>query len=169
MNRNKIKNYQIFSTILVFILGSLFHFTYDWSGQNNIVGIFSAINESVWEHLKLLYFPMVLTILLGNNYIKKDAPNFLCAKTIGILVSMAFTVIFFYTYTGILGGNVAFIDISSFFIATILGEFIAYVIMINKYKCNKTMALLILILLFLCFAIFTFYAPQIGLFEDLSK
>ena len=61
MDKRKIRNYQIFSVIFTFILGTLLHFTYQLSGRNEIVGLFSAVNESVWEHLKLLYFPMLLT------------------------------------------------------------------------------------------------------------
>ncbi len=57
MDKNKIRNYQIFSVIFTFILGTLLHFTYELSGGNLVVASFSAINESVWEHLKLLYFP----------------------------------------------------------------------------------------------------------------
>ena len=116
----KFKNYQIISIIFTFILGTLLHFTYQLSGENSVVAFFSSINESVWEHLKLLYFPMLLTTIIGYFYIGKSIPNFLCAKTIGIIVSMLFTVVFFYTYTGILGKNIAVIDISSFFIAVFI-------------------------------------------------
>ena len=131
MNKKKIRNFQIFSIIFTFILGSLFHFTYALSGNNPVVAIFSSINESVWEHLKLLFFPMLLTIIIGYFYIGKDTPNFLCSKTLGIIISMSFIVIFFYTYTGILGRNIPAIDIISFFIATMLGEFISYVLIIS--------------------------------------
>lgn len=34
MNKKKIRNYQIFSTIFVCILGILLHFTYELSGGN---------------------------------------------------------------------------------------------------------------------------------------
>ncbi len=90
MDKNKIKNYQIFSVIFTFILGTLLHFTYQLSGENNIVALFSAINESVWEHLKLLYFPMLLTLIIGYLYIRKNVPNFLCSKVIGIITAILF-------------------------------------------------------------------------------
>ena len=165
----KIRNYQIFSIIFTFIFGSLLHFTYKLSGENNVVAIFSAINESTWEHLKLIFFPMLFTTIIGYFYLKKDAPNILCAKTIGIVVAMIFLVSFFYTYTGVLGKNFALIDISSFFIATIIGEFISYIYMINKYKCNNIMAVSIILIIFLSFVIFTFKIPNIGIFKDLAK
>ena len=166
MSNEKIKNYKIFSVIFIFILGTLLHFTYDLSNGNQIIATFSSINESVWEHLKLLYFPMLLTIIIGIFYFKKDYSIFLCSKVAGIIVAISFTIIFFYTYTGILGKNIAFIDITSFFIATILGEFVAYTLIINKFKCNKKTAVLILVIFLISFITFTYHTPNIGIFKD---
>ena len=166
MNKNRIRRYQIFSIIFTFILGTLLHFTYQWSGENKVVALFSSVNESTWEHLKLLFFPMLLTTIIGIFYFRKEVPDFFCSKTIGIVVALAFTVVFFYTYTGVLGRNIAAIDISSFFIATILGEFLAYVLMVNKFKCNNVIAVITLIVLFASFIIFTYNTPNIGIFKD---
>ena len=41
-------------------MGTLLHFLFDWTGGNAVVALFSAVNESIWEHLKLLFYPMVL-------------------------------------------------------------------------------------------------------------
>ena len=166
MNKKKIRNYQIFSTIFVCILGTLLHFTYELSGENSIIASFSAVNESVWEHLKLLFFPMLLTTIIGYFYVGKNVHNFLCSKTIGIITSMLFTVIFFYTYSGILGKNIAIIDISSFFVATILGEYVAYRLMNSTFKCNNKISIIVLIIIGICFVTFTYSAPQIGIFKD---
>ena len=166
MNKLKIRNYQIFSVIFSILLGTLLHFTYKLSGENKLVAIFSSINESVWEHLKLIFFPMLLTTIIGYFYFKKSTPNFLCSKTIGIIIAMAILIIFFYTYTGILGKNLPAIDIISFFIEVIIGEFISYVLIINKFKCNNLIAVLILIIISISFIIFTFNTPNIGIFKD---
>lgn len=166
MDKNKIRNYQIFSVIFTFILGTLLHFIFEWSGENIFVASFSAINESVWEHLKLLYFPMLLTLIIGYFYIEKNVPNFLCSKTMGAITSMLFTVIFFYTYSGILGKNIAIIDISLFFVATILGEYVAYKLMNSTFKCNTKIAIFVLIFIGVCFVTFTYSAPELGIFKD---
>ena len=166
MNNKLILTFQILSTLFVSILGVLLHFTYEWSNNNVIVGLFSAINESTWEHLKLLFYPMLITTIIGYFYIGKEKPNFLCAKIIGILVAISFTVIFFYTYTCILGTNVDFLNIATFFIAVLLGDFIAYRYMLSNNPCNKKFAILTIIILALCFTIFTFVPPAIGLFEE---
>lgn len=166
MDFKKVKNFQIFSVIFTFILGTLLHFTYKWSGGNNIVAIFSSINESVWEHLKLLYFPMLITIIIGAIYFKNEVSNFVCAKTIGIISSILFTVIFFFTYTGVLGKNIAAIDVLSFFIATILGEYVAYRLIQSRFKCKNRFDLIILIVLGISFILFTYFTPEIGIFKD---
>ena len=168
MNYKKIRNYQIFSIFFTFLLGTILHFTFEWSRNNQVISIFSSINESVWEHLKLLFFPMLLTTIIGLLYFRINIPNYICSKSIGIFVAMAFTVIFFYTYTGILGINIALIDISSFFIATILGEITSYILIINKYTCSNFLAIVFLFLMCICFIVFTFNPPKIGLFKDLS-
>ena len=169
--KNKFLRFQIFSLLFTYVLGTILHFTYEWSNENSIVALFSAVNESTWEHLKLLFFPMLITTIIGYIYLrtKEEYKNFLCAKTIGIVAALAFVVIFFYTYTGIIGTNFAILDIGSFFVAVILGEYAAYKIMINeedKQKCNKRIAIIGLTCILLGFIIFTYLPPHIGLFKD---
>lgn len=157
---------QIISTIFTIFLGTILHFTFKWSNENLYVGAFSAVNESTWEHLKLLFFPMLITTIIGYFYIAKDIPNFLCAKVIGIIVALLFTISFFYIYTGILGTNFAILNIVTFMISAIIGEYVAYRIMIFNYICNKNLAIIFLVILFIYFIVFTFFTPKIGLFKD---
>lgn len=166
MNRKKIRRFHVFSTIFVIVLGTILHFIYKWSGENYIISFFSSVNESTWEHLKLIYFPVLLTVIIGYFYLGKCQKNFLCSKTIGLIVSLTYTVIFFYTYTGILGKNIPIIDISSFIIAILIGEFTSYLLMANKFKCNNIIAKYVLIIIMFLFIIFTYNPIQIGLFKD---
>ena len=169
MEKKKIIRFQIFSVIFTWILGTILHFLYEWSGDNKIIASFSAVNESTWEHLKLVFFPILITTIVGFLVIGKDNKKFWCAKTIGIILAMSFIIVFFYTYTGIIGTNFAILDIGSFFVAVILGEYVAYKIMTNdeyKLKCNKRIAVIGLICILLCFIIFTYLPPHIGLFKD---
>ena len=138
------------------IVGTLLHFTFGWSNNNPLIGTFSAVNESTWEHLKLLFFPMLISTIIGYFYKWKVIPNYLCAKVLGIILSMSFIVVFFYTYTGIIGTNFAIVDIASFFIAVALGQYIAYRKMESTFSCNKLVSIIILLVLCLCFFAFTF-------------
>ena len=64
-----IKKWQIFASIFCLILGTILHFTYEWFNYNVIVGLFSTINESVWEHLKLLFYPMFFISIISSSYL----------------------------------------------------------------------------------------------------
>lgn len=155
--------YQIISAIFVIILGTVLHFTYEWVGENKIVGVFSAVNESTWEHLKLIFYPMLITTIIGN-YIYGE--KVICAKTVGVITAMLFTLIAFYTYTGIIGTNYAVINIAIFVVAVILGEYVAYRIYESDMQCNTNIAIIILVLILILFIIFTFNPPRINLFKD---
>lgn len=168
MKNKKILNYQIITIIISIILGTLLHFTYEWTGENKIIGIFSATNESVWEHLKLTFFPMLIFAIIGYFYLRKEANNYIEAKSIGIFTSILFTVTTFYTYIGILGINFLLVDILIFILSIIAGEYTSYKLMTienQSTKLSKILALLIILFFLICFIVFTFNAPNVNLFK----
>lgn len=168
MKNKKILNYQIIAIIISIIVGTLLHFTFEWSGKNGIIGIFSATNESVWEHLKLSFYPMLIFAIIGCFIIKKISNNYIEAQTIGIFASILYTITTFYTYTGILGTNFLIIDILIFILSIIFGEYIAYKLMTTESqstKLSKILSILILIFFLICFIVFTFHAPNVNLFK----
>ena len=78
----------IINTLIEFVLGTLLHFTFEWSNNNLIVGAFSSVNESTWEHLKLVFFPMLLTTIIGLFFIRKIYPNYICSRLLSIVASL---------------------------------------------------------------------------------
>ena len=116
---NQLKRYLIIGTIFVIILGTLSHFFYDWSNNNFVVGFFSPVNESTWEHMKLVFFPMLLFSLFANSKLKSIYPCITSSLLFGILIGTFLIPIFFYTYTGILGYNVFILDLITFILAVI--------------------------------------------------
>ncbi len=127
------KNYNkfvLFGIIFTFILGTLLHFVYEWSGSNVIVGIFSPVNESVWEHLKLLYFPMSLWLLLGYSKFGKNNCNYLFSAIIGFLCGAVSIPLLFYLYTFFTQKSILIVDIIIF----IIGICISFLVMAFIYK-----------------------------------
>lgn len=158
-------NIKAFITISV--LGTLFHFTYDFFGENSIIGIFSAINESVWEHLKLLFFAVMFYSVFEYFLSKKRIHNYAIATALGLTSGLLFIVTFFYTYTGIIGYNVTFIDILLYYIAVLIFLIIRNIVIKNRFFESGTanrIALAYLIILGVLFVVFTFYPPKIPLF-----
>ena len=77
--------WEIAGFVFVIIAGTLLHFVYHWTGQNRIVGLFSPVNESTWEHLKLLFTPMLLNSIAEYFVIGNQFSNFIAAKMLGIV------------------------------------------------------------------------------------
>lgn len=169
MNKKKILFSQIIVTIVSIILGILLHFAYEWSNLNKFVAVFSAVNESTWEHLKLAFYPMIIVGIIQAFFIYKESNNYLEAKAVGIFTAISLIVIFFYAYTGIIGTNYAIINILIFVVSVIVGEYIAYRMMISKNESSflsKLLSIIILIYLLVCFIIFTYNTPRINFFKD---
>lgn len=166
---NKLQKWQIGAMVFCLLLGTLLHFTYELSGGNTFVAAFSAVNESTWEHLKLVFYPTLIFSIIEYFFIGKNTNNYCIAKTTAIIFEISFIIIFFYTYTGIIGTNFAIIDISSFVISIISGEYLAYKIMIKpqiQNKAIKILAIIIPILLLIAFITATYNPPMINLFKD---
>lgn len=160
---------QLIVTIVCLIMGTLLHFTYDWSGKNMIVASFSAVNESVWEHLKLAFFPMLIMSVIEYFILRDIANNFIESKAIGIFMAISFIVVTFFTYTGILGTSIIFIDILIFIVSIILGECVSYRLMKRKNESTistKILSSLIILTLFICFIVCTYCPPEVNLFRD---
>lgn len=162
-----IKKWQIFASIFCLILGTILHFTYEWFNYNVIVGLFSTINESVWEHLKLLFYPMFFISIIGYFKIGRKLCNYWYAQMYGIVFALIFVVVFFYTYTGIIGRSFFLLDIALFIIGILLGEYIVYKMLKQKEMCKlEALSIITSIIILLCFLIFTIYPPILPLFED---
>ncbi len=81
---SKILKLEIWGIIFTIFLGVLLHFTFEWSNKFWLVGMFSAVNESTWEHLKLAVIPAFLWMLIELIILKEKPKNFIFAKTKGI-------------------------------------------------------------------------------------
>ncbi len=169
MDKKEVRNWQIVVTIFSIIFGTLLHFLYEWSNENQIIALFSAVNESTWEHLKLVFFPMLVAGIVEYFALRGKTKNMIQAKAVAIVFAICFIIVFFYTYTGIIGTNFFILDILSFLLSIIIGEWIAYKIIINKSlyeNKNKIFAIIILTILLISFMLFTFNPPKINLFKD---
>lgn len=147
------------------ITGTLFHFIYDWSGNNRIVGLFSAINESTWEHMKLVFFPMLLYSIYMNKKLKNVYPCVSSALLFGILFGTLLIPTIFYTYTGVLGRNLSVLNISTFIISVLIAFYSVYKLSLSCRLEDFQDSLEILVLFFAaCFLLFTYNPPNIGIF-----
>lgn len=167
MNRT-ILRWELGGIVFVVVLGSLLHFAFGWSGRWTAIAPIGAVNESVWEHLKLGFWPALVYAALEYSRFGRSASNFLLAKTVGIYLMPVTIVVLFYSYTAVLGRGLLAVDIAIFVVAVIVGQLVSYRLLtasplsrrLNRFS---PVALAILAILF---AVFTFYPPQLPLFRD---
>ena len=162
----KSKN-NFWAFIIIGMLGTFLHFTYDLSGENVIVGLFSPINESIWEHQKLLFFAVVFYSVFEYFISGKKIGNYLSATALGILAGILTIVTFFYTYTGIIGYNISFIDIALYYIGVLTYLIVKNIVIKNRFFESKTAnlaAMTFIIISTVLFFSFTFYPPKFPFF-----
>lgn len=147
--------------------GTLLHFLYDWLGEAVWIAPFSGVNESTWEHMKLLFFPMVAYAIV-QSFFFKDRDDFFCIKTRGILLGISLIPIIFYTYNGVIGRSPDWINIAIFFVSVAIAYiYEARLFNSEKLRCKtQKQYILILGVIALLFVLFTFITPQIGIFKD---
>jgi len=166
MKKYSIKQIEIIGGFFIFFMGALDHFLYDWT-RFLPLGLISPVNESPWEHLKIFFFPMLLFMILEWIFIK-DKKTLLLAKAMESIVAIIFIITFFYTYTGALGIENVWIDIASFGVAVVLGQWVSYKILTAKIKWRGYLWLhvTVIVLIVIMFWVTTFIPPHIPLFYD---
>lgn len=157
---------------IIFLFGSLMHFAYDWSGQLTVVGIFTPVNESIWEHLKLSIYPTFLWWIISFSLFDDDVNYyrwFTCC-VISVIISPIVITSFYYTYTGALGIHSLFLDIFSLFLGLLIAQFSALHIYNNAKITNVHfyLSMLISLLIVISFTIFTFSPPKLPIFMDFN-
>ncbi len=152
---------------LVTFGGTILHFLYDWTGESLLVAPFSGVNESTWEHMKLLYWPLFLFSSIQRLFLKEQK-NYWCVKLAEILLGLLLIPVLFYTYNGVFGKSPDWINIAIFYIsAALVFIFEWWAFKKDRLPCrNPWLAFAALCLIGVLFVVFTFAPPQIPLFRD---
>ena len=159
--------WQLVGFAVTSLAGTVLHFLYDLTGGAAWVAPFSGVNESTWEHMKLLFWPMLLFAAVQSRFFK-NRTDFWCVKLRGILLGLLLIPVLFYTYNGVIGRSPDWINIAIFFLSAAT----AYLFETRRFvKSDGTckhprLALAALVLLAAAFALFTFQAPTLGIFKD---
>ena len=153
------------------VSGTLLHFAFEASGGNTLVGVAAPVNESVWEHLKLVWFPFLLFAVVSYFVYGRQLPAFVFGETAALFVSMAFLVAAHYTCVGgILGRTVPAVDIALFYITVALAYLLALSFVFRTgWPASESAAIAALtaLVVFLILSIyFTFHPPMLPLFRD---
>jgi len=162
------KKIKIIGVFISFILSVVLHFIYGVL-PNNIISVIAPVNESIWEHMKLIVSSTLLfSILEYFIYKKKDIPynNFILSYAISSLLGIIAYLLIYIPLNDIFGHK-AYIAISLLFLILILVQIISYYIMnYRKINYGNELGILIIIIIYFIFGYLTYHPPRINLFYD---
>ena len=165
--KSSIRLWQLIGFALTSLGGTVLHFLYDWLGGAIWIAPFSGVNESTWEHMKLLFWPMLI-FAVAESFFFRERKDFICIKLRGILLGIILIPVLFYTYNGVIGKSPDWINIAIFFIAAAI-SYIYETVLFNRKNIpckNPKIPILILAAIALLFILFTFATPEINIFKD---
>jgi len=163
--KDKIFWYELIGLIFTVVFSVVFHFMYKWTGA---LGWLFPVNESVWEHLKILFMPYLIYTFIELFLLKPvDKINFFAIKSIALLVIPVTMIVLFFTYSGIIGKNFLLADIFIGVLALFAGFVISYRLIMIEYKVKKKYLWISLAaVFFVLMIVFTYFPPHINLFFD---
>ena len=167
--RKRLFRWEAAGFLWVSAAGTLLHFLYEWTDGNLLSAVISAVNESTWEHMKLFFIPLFLFSVVQACAIGKSFPNILAVRAVSSLAGLALIPILYYTYTGILGQSVNWVNISIFYIAA-LAAFLLDLRLLRRGRFSSPWqqlpGLLVLWALLFCFVWCTFRPFPLPLWQD---
>ena len=166
--KKSVSIWQMLCFVFTAVAGTLLHFLFDWTGGSGAPALVSAVNKSIWEHLKLLFYPCVLFAAVEYFTWGRNAEAFWCVKLTGSLSGLVLIPVVYYTYTGILGVNADWFNITLFFLAAGFAFYLEAKLFGRGCACRlpEGVALGVLLLIAAVFTVFTFLPPRIPFFQD---
>ena len=164
--RKNLGLWQFAGFTIAVALGTVLHFLFDWTRAFSLAPI-SAVNESTFEHMKILFFPMLFFACVQYAFFRADYPGFWWIKLIGIAVGTVLVPVLFYTFNGAFGKTPDWLNITFFFLAAGLAFFIEYLLFRNDFFLSYPwIPFAILVILAIAYGVFTFYPLKLPLFQD---
>lgn len=169
--KNELRKFRMLSVVgffVISIIGTILHFTYDLSNGNLIVATFSAVNESVWEHLKIAVMPVFLWTIIELFVLKYRPDNLWTSLLVKTVINMLLIIVLFYTSLLITKTHNIVVSVLIFYFSIFIGQILGVIVM-NMRKVNadvEEIAKYFVIFIFLIFVFFTFLPPKIEIFKD---
>jgi len=163
---DRLRKVKVISFFAVAALGTLLHFLYDLLGEPEVLAWLMPINESIWEHAKLLFWPYLLVAAIGAYWLYRPYPDLVQGETVGLLAGLAVVIAGYYVYSGILGFHLMAVDISLYYAGVLVAECVSCRYLRHHPKVAWPWGGLVLGILALAFVALTYQPPELALFID---
>lgn len=157
----------------LFVIGAIFHYLYKICGENIVIGAFAPVNESVWEHEKMIVIPMIFwwSIYYLVFHKERNIPRrkWFTGAMVSLLSALILIPMFFYFYTGAFAIELTSIDICILFIALLAGHLLGLHIYRHADGLPVWICVTVLISVIVIFIICTFLTPHIAMCWDTAR
>ncbi len=160
------RKWEIAGLLLTLAAGNLLHFVYGWSGNHSVAAAFAAVNESTWEHMKLLAMPWIAWSLAEAV---TGGGSALFPRAVGLLAGLTAIPTAYYTLRGIAGQPHHMVNILIFQLAVLL----AFAVSRRVRKSGRfegrgwrMLGLALLLILGALFLRWTYHTPDLPIFVD---
>jgi hypothetical protein len=165
--RGAIPRLEAAGALAMVLAGSALHFAYGWSGAWRPLALVAAVNESIWEHLKLAFWPGLAWALVERAALPGLGGQLWAAKGVSLLAISGLIVGVFTGYTAILGRNLLVLDIGTFVLAVALGQALSAVLLARRWpRWARRAGTALLLAQVAAFSLFTFHPPAHWLFLE---
>lgn len=167
--RKKLKRWEIAGFLFTAAMGPLLHFAYQWSGYSSLVGAFAAVNESTWEHMKILFVPLFVFTMIEFLIFAESYTNFFAVKGVSALVALTSIPTLYYTINGAFGKTPDFVNIAIYYVAAIVFFLLSFFLLTNGYLrggWRQVAAFALFWLLAFSYVYFTYRPLPLPLFTD---
>jgi hypothetical protein len=155
---------------VLFGIGAIMHFSYGLLGEKVMVGLFAPVNESIWEHSKMVLWPVILwwSLYYFFQHSKQqiDKNKWFTGALAALLISLVAMPMLYYFYTGAFGTELLLVDILILLLSLLLGQLVGLHIYSRGKGIPAGFTAAIFAVLVLVFMLFTFFPPQIPLLRD---
>lgn len=160
--------FSLAGVVFLFGLGTFMHFLYALTGYQRWAAVIAPVNESVWEHTKMMVLPILLWGLVEFLALKPPLKPWLAATTLGLAAMYVVMIGVYYLYTGVLGYHVLWVDILIALLAAAAAQGVSYWVLREEKSFGMYNLLLwgLLALMLVMYFSFTINPPQLQLFED---
>ena len=165
------KKLILINSILTFLLCFLTHFLYDWF-PNPIFSLFFPVNESIWEHMKMIYTTILLYGIIEYFILtryKLMRNNFLLSVFLKSIIAIPIYLAIFLPFYYNLGENMI-ITFIILFLTIVIVNYIGYKIQeSDEIKYQNTISIIGIIIVYTIMGFLTYNTPHNELFFDTQE
>ena len=167
--RRQLGNWEMIGFVFVGVVGALLRYAYGWSGGSALVAAFAGVNNSTWEHMKLLFVPYFVFTMAEFPAFAEPFRNYFAAKAAAGLVGLLLIPLFYYVIAGMFGAPPMWVNILNFFVSAAVMYLVSYRLLTGGALRGGLLQLAGFALLWalaFAFVYFTYRTPHLPLFRD---